>query len=682
MRKKISMFEKKFRDCRAKVKNNIFTVENSRIRRVMQCRKGIFFTSSLYDKKNEKEWVKTSGKEHDFYYSGLTCRADGLPAELTVCGAEVKIIENVFQHESLSLLVSLYDPVRKMLIKRVYTIFPECAAIHTGTVIHTPAVPLFFQLIECSHAIVKKTLHNVIDSIGLDKNSKQVKAVSFFGRTDQTNDMVKVQAFKTAAGKNLFLQGNMIFLTDGSRNGLFMTQEAPSCGEKRQEGECDFMVSGGAVKSLGWGILPYEFKDCEMKTYGNVIGIFHGADENGEAEFKKYFCMRFKDSEENFKSMANPWGGGGAIWRKNISEKFIIKEINACREMSLDMYQVDDGWQENRSLEELTGNNRILDNASWSVRKDLFPRGFTKLAGHCRRLKVELCLWFAPSMNRLYRDWQDQADLLFSFYKKYGIKTFKIDGVINPCREAEENLGKLLGTLRERSGGKIYFNLDTTSGMRPGYLFFQEYGNVFLENRYQQVKGLRRFEPWKTLRNLWRLARYIPAQRLQVEFMDVEAARRLKENYSGSSYPEKYSQEYVCSQVLFASPLCWAYPSFFTAGGRLAVKKIMMLRKKICSELYRSVIIPIGQEPSGKSWTGFQAHNFNTGSGFCIFYRETAKSKTADFTLFHLEKTIYNFESLTENSCGFCADFFRQKNINIEINDMNSFRLYRYTQKK
>lgn len=673
------MNKNEFKDCRISIKNNSYTIENSKVKRIFSCKNGFFHTISFFNKTAKTEWVSAQGTENDFSYEGLLTEYSGAPLKLKVLKANaVTEKNNIFQKDSLSLLITLFEEKQQITITRKYTVYSEIAAIAVKTLIKTPVVPNFYSKIEFGHNIKMKPCINTIDAIETSKISTG-KIVSLFGRTDLSNELIEEKNCKFNIKKDFEATGNMLFAVDKKASGFFLVQEAPPAGEKRNESEHDFILKNGKLKNLGWGILPSEFKDTEMQAYTSVIGVFSGSMENGETEFKKYFAARFKTTEKNFKSMSNPWGGGGEIWQKNISEKFILDEISACEEMGVSMYQVDDGWQENRSLGELTTRNKPQTNAAWAIRKDLFPTGFKKIKDACDRKNVELCLWFAPSMNKMYRDWEEQVELLYGFYKKFGIKTFKIDGVVVTCKEAEENLEKLLRTLRKKTNGDIYFNLDTTSGMRPGYLLFQEYGNVFLENRYQGEPGLRRYEPWRTLRNFWKLAKYIPAQRMQVEFMDVEAAKKnFRKNYTGLPYPEKFTQEFVTATTLFSSPLCWAYPSRFSNEAKKSVRKIMDLQKKISGELFDSTVIPVGDEPSGKAWTGFQAHNAEKGTGLLIVYRETSKDHTKNIHLDNLKGRIAVFERIDEEDEKITVDFTKRPSIEIELDTMNSFKLYRY----
>ena len=69
----------------------------------------------------------------------------------------------------------------------------------------------------------------------------------------------------------------------------------------------------------------------------------------------------------------------------------------------------------------------------------------------------------------------------------------------------------------DATGGQAVFNLDVTAGLRWGYHYGNEYGNIFLENRYTDWSN--HYPHW-TLRNLWMLSRTVPPQNLQIEFLN------------------------------------------------------------------------------------------------------------------------------------------------------------------
>ena len=125
-------------------------------------------------------------------------------------------------------------------------------------------------------------------------------------------------------------------------------------------------------------------------------------------------------------------------------------------------------------------------------------------------------------------------------YREYGIKVFKIDGLTIPSKEAETNLHRLFNKVLEETDEEVIFNLDATASRRGGYHMFNEYGNIFLENRYTDWQN---YYPYWTLRNLWMLSKYVPAEKLQIEFLNKW---RNTDKYKGEVFaPENYSFEYL-----------------------------------------------------------------------------------------------------------------------------------------
>lgn len=142
----------------------------------------------------------------------------------------------------------------------------------------------------------------------------------------------------------------------------------------------------------------------------------------------------------------------------------------------------------------------IWDNPDyWKPDPEKYPRGLHPVVELGRELGVEICLWFNPSVQDGYADWEKDAQALVGLYDEYGIRTFKIDGLAIPDKRSESNLRRLFDRVLERTGGQVVFNLDATAGRRGGYHMFNEYGNIFLENRYTDWQN---YYPYWTLRNL------------------------------------------------------------------------------------------------------------------------------------------------------------------------------------
>ena len=86
---------------------------------------------------------------------------------------------------------------------------------------------------------------------------------------------------------------------------------------------------------------------------------------------------------------------------------------------------------------------------------------------------------------------------------------------------------------------------------RGGYHYFNEYGNLFLENRYTDWQN---YYPYTTLRNLWMLSKYVPAAKIQIEFLTNGGMLTNTRGYVWTCY---YSFDYLFAITMAAQPLAW-----------------------------------------------------------------------------------------------------------------------------
>jgi len=182
-----------------------------------------------------------------------------------------------------------------------------------------------------------------------------------------------------------------------------------------------------------------------------------------------------------------------------------------------------------------------------------FPNGFDVISATAQKKGVEICLWFNPSKTNSYQFWERDADILIDYYHRYGIKVFKIDGIAWDDKLSETNLRQLFTKVMVATEGKAVFNIDVTAGYRAGYFYFNEFGNIFLENRYTDWGN---YYPHRTLRNLWLLAGYVPADWLQIEFLNNS---RNKNKYAADDAlaPGNIPLAYTSAITLVAQPLAW-----------------------------------------------------------------------------------------------------------------------------
>lgn len=310
-----------------------------------------------------------------------------------------------------------------------------------------------------------------------------------------------------------------------------------------------------------------------------------------------------------------------------------MNELKAAGEIHATHYQIDDGWQKGRALQELSLNNRHIQREFWDISEEQLPNGLDNLVNFARKNNVETALWVAPSYNCEYRDWQDFSEILFDFYKKYNIKMFKIDAVKIRTKEAEDNLEMIFKTLRERSNGEIFFNHDTTNGQRPGYFMFLEYGNIFLENRYLHRKAKLPYHPESTLKNLWNLAKYVRPQVLQIEVPNPHIIDYSAYEENQLFAPDVYPPEYWFAIAMFANPLMWLAPSQLPENIKKTFRELIDLHLKFRQQIFEGEVYPIGNEPDGKSITGFISINADGTKGFILLFRELEAAESAKFDI-------------------------------------------------
>ena len=289
-----------------------------------------------------------------------------------------------------------------------------------------------------------------------------------------------------------------------------------------------------------------------------------------------------------------------------------------------------------------------------------------------RELGIEIGLWFNPSIQNDFADWRKDADAVVKLYDEYGIKVFKIDGLSIPTKQAETNLRKFFDTVLAETDNEVVFNLDVTAGRRGGYHFLNEYGNIFLENRYTDWQN---YYPYWTLRNIWQLSRYVPAERLQTEFLNKW---RNAEKYAGDPFaPALYEFPYVFAVAMAGQPLAWMEASNLPEES-FALSSVVKAYKSVMNDFHQGTILPIGDEPDGKSWTGFQSISAGNRTGFVLVLREKNEEETCAVTTWLTEGQKVSFSPVTGDGKSFGTVVDEGGSVKFSLPSENTFALYKY----
>jgi len=659
----------RFRDCYLKREGEIFLLGNSKIERIIFAGEGSCYTISFYDKENKKEW--SEGKKEkfplfDFSFEGLVGIKTGedlYHRPISLKDVKTDIEKGNSGNDAFKIIFYLIDKFSKTCIKRIYLLYPELPVIIIQSEILSENYP-------ASDFYTEK--ENIVDTLRFKRKILyEGKAVEFFTMTDKTNQLVKEESFNFSTIYNL--KGNFLQFRDKNDScGIFILKESPVSSDLRPEVNCDFKIFQNSLKIMGWGIRAEDAGNLKWKkSYKVVVGVYKGTELDASIALKRYQMHRYKFiPERDYMVMANPWGDGNVY--NNLCEKFVLKELESCYKFGITHYQIDDGWQGGGKAIDII-NNKFIDKKFWKVDKKKFPHSFYKISERAKKLGITLGLWFVLNRNNQYKNYLQDVEIILDFYKKFGIKVFKLDAINIQTKNAEENFELFLKETYEKSNGKIVFNFDVTGVMdrRPGYFYLSEYGNIFLENRYTNIKNdyaEKKYYPYKTLRNLWQLSRYVLPQKLQIEILNISLNR---DQYAEKDVlaPFNYAWEYCFGITMFSNPLFWGEISNFPEESLAKLKNLILLYKKYREEIFSCDILPIGETPDGFNWTGFITYPQRDTNGFLLIFRENNLSKTYEFSMEPLKnKKVFLLYSSSE--CSFACS---KDSIKIKLEEPNSF---------
>lgn len=528
-----------------------------------------------------------------------------------------------------------------LLVRKEYRLYPGVRAM---------ACDNYFSLTEeCAAALeneggsdgAAKILPGnwVMERVELPSMHYLLRSVEFWDATDNHDNLVReVEAFPFYKNN---LRGNLLFAAPVSRacdeksgtgvsgggvascSGIWMLKEAPTSRSQLAYPGRDFSTDAAAVHMVGVGVTRSDLKAGEWtKGYSSVVGLYDGTELSALTGLRQYQKMlRRHIPARDDMVMMNTWGDRSQDAK--VTEQFCIQEIRKAQRLGISHFQIDDGWQSGKSPNSATKGGsfkNIWDNPDyWTPDPAKYPNGLGPVVEAARECGVILGLWYNPSIKNNFANWKDDADAIIGLWRKYGINVFKIDGVELPCKEAERNFRRILDTVLEATDGDVVFNLDVTAGRRGGYFMFNEYGNLFLENRYTDWGN---YYPYRSLRNLWMLSRYVPAENIQLEFLNKW---RNEDKYGPGAdplAPARYDFEYLFALTMAGEPLAWMEASNLPEEG-FDIAPLVKKYRTVAPDFHRGIILPVGDEPNGYSWTGFQSM-ISDKEGYLLVFRELA----------------------------------------------------------
>jgi alpha-galactosidase len=245
-----------------------------------------------------------------------------------------------------------------------------------------------------------------------------------------------------------------------------------------------------------------------------------------------------------------------------------------------------------------------------------------EIAKYASDAGVKVGLWFAPDSHDCYSLLDRDIEVLRRAYDEWGIRFFKLDMFWVKTPEERDCFLSLLSAIYS-FGNDVAVQLDVTRGDRMNYLCGRQYGTVFVENRY--TKSGNSF-PHRVLRNLWMLGHYIPTSKFQFEVinpdLNVECYRE-----NDPFAPSLYDMDYLFACVMLSNPLFWMEMQFLSEERRREIGIILPIWKSLRPFLANADVRPIGDKPSGRSFTGFEI----SGDGrvkYLLLFREVTENES------------------------------------------------------
>ena len=602
-------------DCYSILSGDTLKMGNSLIERVYLWNNGHLITCRVTDKVSGKTLV-SSGNAPDFTVN----RA--VPSDGRLSVTELK--SDGIRPERLVATVNYR--LGDLEVERSYRLYDGVPAIAVDTrlrgtlsgVAEKEVSAADRSNIEHAENMKVKPVTAVLDRLSLPGQHWRGCAVEFRDITDWNNNLVDRRDFISYRKTNY--RGNILTVTDGENGGGFVfLKEAPCSGVQLAYKGGDFISDFGSFMVTGLGVDERDVTPGKWTSaYGSVLCTFGGGELDALMALRSYQKQcRILDKSRDEMVMMNTWGDRSQD--SKVNEAFCLAELDKAAALGISLFQIDDGWQAGKSPNSATGGGSFKDiyaNASyWTPDPVKYPRGLAPIVKRGRELGIEVGLWFNPSVQNDFADWEKDAATIVGLWKEYGIRMFKIDGLTVSSKTGEENLRRLFDRVLLDTGNEVMFNLDATASRRGGYHFFNEYGNIFLENRYTDWGN---YYPYWTLRNLWMLSRYVPAERLQIEFLNKW---RNTDKYTGDRFaPAGYDFGYLFAITMAGQPLAWMEASNLPDEA-FGIKPLVDAYRDVQHDFHSGVILPVGEEPSGRSWTGFQSIK-NDREGYLLLYRE------------------------------------------------------------
>lgn len=375
-----------------------------------------------------------------------------------------------------------------------------------------------------------------------------------------------------------------------------------------------------------------DYQRAKLTVMNFTVSVDAGTNAVTAVSCKKGECEaacrgKYREATERkaLVTMSNTWGDCNRFTR--VCEEFVIKEIDKAAELGVEIVQIDDGWQFGNTADVLRRDERgrrVFADDFWQINTERFPHGLRCIADYAASKGVKVGLWFAPESRDHFVCMDRDIAILKNAYENWGIRFFKLDMYWIECDLDRDRFLQYLAAVYA-FGDDVAVQLDVTRPDRINYLSGRRYGTLFVENRYTKK---RTYFPHRTLKNFWLLSKYVPASRFQFEVINPALN---KEVYAPDDEfaPARCGIDYLFASVMLSNPLFWMEMQFLTDEDSAKLKAMISVFKQYGRVFSEGDVAPIGQTPSGRSFTGFYIRH--GGEEYALVFREATEKDTGRY---------------------------------------------------
>jgi hypothetical protein len=342
-------------------------------------------------------------------------------------------------------------------------------------------------------------------------------------------------------------------------------------------------------------IVPDRFREC----WANWTIVYQGGDDGLQRALKQFDAARYpvKVKRDAF-ILSNTWGPANPGGAQFTAEDFVLKEFPLLAELGVDILQIDDGWQK-------SGGG---PGASGFLPK--YKEGWKNIKAAADKTGVRLGLWVAIR-NANLADLKKNLDEL-------GFITWKVDfDHLSSRADYEARIAKYREIMKY-SPNTQFTLCPEYDDPRYGWYFAKEYGSIYFQNIQEGQPAHLTLVPFHVLRQHWLMAKYFPANKLQVM---LQNPKRTRKDISDASL---HSHAYCFAMGLPFVPAFFQCAQFLDAEGRRRTEGADRgVQGRTRSDLFTSITYPIGEVPDNASWSGFQMDQHAAGhGGHLLLFRE------------------------------------------------------------